>query len=211
MTAFIFDLDGTLNDSIPLIVATSKLAYKELGADISEERIKSMIGVPLVETGEEILGPGRGQAYLEAYLRHYNTLDYPMRAFPGIAEMLADLRAHGAKLALATAKRRQMAHDTLDAIGLSDALDAIVDSESTERRKPFPDPALKALELLGVTAEESVFVGDSSHDILCGHSAGLRTVAVTWGAGTADELISAQPDYTVHTVAELRELLLSFI
>ncbi len=209
MKAFIFDLDGTLNDSVPLIVITTLKAYQELGIDQGEDIIKSYIGVPLVETGEALLGPGRGQEYLEAYLRHYDPMAYPMRAFPGIPELLSELRARGAKLAIATAKRRQMAEDTLEIIGLTGMLDVLVASESTERRKPFPDPALKAMELLGAKPAESLFIGDSVHDLQCAQQAGIKACAVTWGAGGKEELAACGPDYSVDTVAELSQLLLS--
>ena len=209
MTAFIFDLDGTLNDSIPLIVSTALQAYAELGIDVAEDKIKSYIGVPLLETGEHFLGPGRGREYLEAYLRHYNPANTDMHAFPGIADMLRRLKQRGAKLAIATAKRQQMARDTVEIIGLSALVDALVDCEATLRRKPFADPALKAMELLQAGPEESLFVGDSVHDILCGHHAGIPACAVTWGAGTRQELMATQPEFIVDSVAELSSLLLS--
>jgi len=209
MKAFIFDLDGTLNDSVPLIVNTALQAYQELGVEITEEEIKSYIGIPLIETGEHFLGPGRGEEYLDAYFRYYDPAAYPMRAFPGIVELLRQLRRRGARLAVATAKRHQMALETIDSIGLAGLLDALVDSEATERRKPFADPALKALELLEAEPEQTLFIGDSVHDIQCAHHAGIRACAVTWGAGIRRELVAAEPEYMVDSVAELSELLLS--
>lgn len=209
MKAFIFDLDGTLNDSIPLILCTTAKAWMDLGLPVDEAKIKSYIGIPLVETGEALLGPGRGQEYLQAYLRHYDPDCIPMRAFPGIPALLGQLKAKGARLAIATAKRHEMTLDTLRIIGLENVMDALVVSESTERRKPFADPALKALELLGQEQKDAIFIGDSVHDISCGHNAGLPACAVTWGAAGRADLVACRPEYIVDSVGELAQLLLA--
>ena len=71
MTAFLFDLDGTLNDSVPLITYVSQLTYHDLGLERTVEQIKKTIGVPLVQTGEEIYGPGNGDIYRLAYQKNY--------------------------------------------------------------------------------------------------------------------------------------------
>lgn len=211
MTAFLFDLDGTLNDSVPLITYVSQLTYQELGLERTVEQIKKTIGVPLVQTGEEIYGPGNGDIYRLAYQRNYREQadHFPLQAFPGILDMLEALRNQGAKLALVTSKRRRLTLENLTTTGLLSRLDLIIDAESTEKHKPDPEPAQLALAQLGATPETGVFIGDSVFDLACGRNAGLRTVGVTWGAGLSQELERENPDYLCHTVAELRQLLLS--
>ena len=209
MKGFIFDLDGTLSDTIPLIVTTARRAYADLGIAVSDEQIKGHIGVPLVETGEHFLGPGRGEEYLAAYMRHYYDDDFKLAAFAGVAELLSELKRRGAKLAVATAKRRQAARQSIAAIGVEHLLDAVVDCESTERHKPCADPALFAAKQLALPPASCMFIGDSCHDLLAGHAAGMTVCGVTWGAGRREELLTAEPEYLVDSVAELAQLLLS--
>ena len=210
MTAFLFDLDGTLNDSVPLIIRSSQLAYAELGLERSVAEIKKTIGVPLVQTGEEIFGPGNGDIYRLTYQKCYRQVapDYPLQAFPGILDMLDELRRQGAKIALVTSKRRQLTMENLETTGLLPRMDVVIDAQSTDKHKPDPEPALLALEQLGETAEQGAFIGDSVFDLGCGRNAGLKTVAVSWGAGLREELASFPPDFLCDTVAELRECLL---
>lgn len=210
MTAFLFDLDGTLNDSVPLIIRSSQLAYAELGLERSVAEIKKTIGVPLVQTGEEIFGSGNGDIYRLTYQKCYRQVapDYPLQAFPGILDMLDELRRQGAKIALVTSKRRQLTMENLETTGLLPRMDVVIDAQSTDKHKPDPEPALLALEQLGETAEQGAFIGDSVFDLGCGRNAGLKTVAVSWGAGLREELASFPPDFLCDTVAELRECLL---
>lgn len=205
----IFDLDGTLVDSVPLIVRTSRLAWAELGLSVEEAVIRHYIGYSLVETGDKLLGPGRGVEYADAYLRHYTVSGYDLRLFPGVRPLLDELRAAGVKLALATAKREEPMRESLRLAGLDALLEATVYSECTARHKPFPDPALYAAAELGLDPADCLFVGDSVHDIGSGQAAGMAACGVCWGAGTAEELAAAQPEYLVETVAELRQLLLT--
>lgn len=211
MTAFLFDLDGTLNDSVPLITYVSQLTYHDLGLERTVEQIKKTIGVPLVQTGEEIYGPGNGDIYRLAYQKNYREQaeHFPLQAFPGILDMLEDLRQKGAQLALVTSKRRRLTLENLTTTGLLSRLDLVIDAESTQKHKPDPEPALLALAQLGATPAHGVFIGDSVFDLACGRNAGLRTVGVTWGAGVREELVATQPDYLCHTVPELHQLLLS--
>lgn len=213
MTAFLFDLDGTLADTLPIIITSSRLALQELGhPEITDAQIISLIGVPLFETGEILLGEGKGDLYRSTYHSHFLTLDQSgLRAFPGIAELLRALEQAGAKLACVTSKRLGPAERTLAQLRLRAYFQALVTAESCENHKPDPAPALLALSLLGAEQERGVFVGDSVFDIGCGKNAGLTCCGVTWGAETADGLREAGADYVVDTVAELQEVLLGLV
>ena len=210
MTAYLFDLDGTLADTLPIILQSSRLALAELGREISDERITALIGVPLLETGELLLGPGQGELYLECYQRHFLSLNIDsLSAFPGLAELLAKLKAGGGKLACVTSKRLQPAEATLIQIGLWPYFAVLVGAESTDTHKPHPAPALKALELLEAQGEKALFIGDSIFDIGCAHNAGLLSCGVTWGAGEEQQLKEAGAAFIAHTVEELAAILLA--
>ena len=211
MTAFLFDLDGTLNDSVPLILRVAQLTYEDLGISRTREQIMQTIGEPLVTTGEALFGPGNGDIYRLAYHSRYvqEAEKMPILPFPGILDMLDRLREKGAKLAVVTSKRRRLTRENLTTAELLPRLDAVVDAESTEEHKPHPAPALLALAELGAQPSEGVFVGDSRFDLACGRNAGLVTVGVSWGAGSLAELEEQAPDHLCHSVEELTALLLS--
>lgn len=211
MTAFLFDLDGTLNNSVPLILRVAQLTYEDLGISRSREQIMQTIGEPLVVTGEKLFGPGQGDRFRLAYQSRYRQVaeEMPIQPFPGILEMLDLLRERGAKLAVVTSKRRRLTRENLTTTGLLPRMDAVIDAESTDDHKPLPTPALLALAELDARPEEGVFVGDSRFDLACGRNAGLVTVGVSWGAGSLAELEEQEPDYLCHSVEDLTALLLS--
>lgn len=208
MTAYLFDLDGTLADTLPIILQTSRLTLDELGRDISDAQIISLIGVPLLESGEILLGPGQGESYRKLYQKHFMTLDMSnLAAFPGVAKLLSLLTAGGGKLACVTSKRQKTAAATLAQVGLLCYFPVLVCAEDTERHKPDAAPARKALDLLNAQEEKAIFIGDSIFDIGCAQNAGLLSCGVTWGAAEKMQLIEAGADYIAHNIEELAAIL----
>ena len=208
MAAFIFDLDGTLANTIPIIRRVARITSEQYGIPTTDEDIDRYIGVPLIVTGEEVLGKGRGEEYTLAYAKNYQAHKSELQAFPGIVPMLQALAEAGAKMAIATSKREKPAHETLELIGAAPNFDIVLNSESGCGYKPAAGPALKAMELLGSKPEESWFIGDSLHDIACGQAAGIGTIGVTWGIIPKGGFELIQPTYTCDEVAQLSELLL---
>ena len=208
MTAYLFDLDGTLADTLPIILQSSRQALEELGREASDEQIIALIGVPLIETGEILIGPGHGELYRECYHKHFTALDTgSLNAFPGLAELLARLQKGGGKLACVTSKRYKPAETTLACIGLLPYFPVLVCAENTERHKPDPAPAFTALNLLKAQGEKAIFTGDSIFDIGCALNAGLLACGVTWGAGAEAELAQAGAHHIAHSVEELAAIL----
>lgn len=208
MTAYLFDLDGTLADTLPLIVESSQLALAELGRRATDEKIISLIGMPLLETGEVLLGPGQGELYRDCYQKHFATLDSSaLAAFPGLSELLAALASRGGKLACVTSKRRGPTQRTLAQIGLGQYFSVVVTAEDCERHKPHGEPALTALTQLDATGEKAIFIGDSKFDVGCAHHAGLPCCGVTWGAEDEARLKEAGADWVARTVEELGQIL----
>lgn len=208
MAAFIFDLDGTLANTIPIIRRVARITSEQYGISSTDEDIDRYIGVPLIVTGEEVLGKGRGEEYTLAYAKNYQAHKSELQAFPGIVPMLQALAEAGTKMAIATSKREKPAHETLELIGAAPYFDIVLNSESGCGYKPAAGPALKAMELLDSKPEESWFIGDSLHDIACGQAAGIGTIGVTWGIIPKGGFELIQPTYTCDEVAQLSELLL---
>ena len=192
LRAVLFDLDGTLVDSLDLIVACWQHATEtHLGYRIPREAVLPTIGRPLQACLEE-LAPGRGASLFATYL-DYNALhhDALVRLPAGTTAMLDALHARGRRTGLVTAKRLSSAQMAITRFDLSGLLDVVVTFESTERHKPEPDPVLFGCARLGLPPAAVAFVGDSVFDMQAGRAAGAVPVGVAWGADNPANLREA--------------------
>ncbi|MBM6403231.1 HAD-IA family hydrolase [Phycicoccus sp. CSK15P-2] len=206
----LFDLDGTLADTIPLIVESYRHAFRTvLGEEVDEARARAWIGRPLLEALLEE-SPEHGHA-LEAAYREWNLANTArlIRRYEGVPQLLADLAAAGVRTAVATSKRRDTARLALAGVGVEGMVDVVAALEDTDRHKPDPAPLLHAAAALGVAPAECVYVGDAVVDVRAARAAGMVSVAVTWGAGERDALAAVEPDAVVDDVPALADLLLA--
>ncbi|HYN67838.1 MAG TPA: HAD-IA family hydrolase [Ornithinibacter sp.] len=205
----LFDLDGTLADTIPLIVASYQHAFRTvLAQEVEETRARAWIGRPLLpalleESPEH--GHDLDRVYREWNLANTGRL---IRRYPGVPELLGDLTAAGVTCAVATSKRRETARLALVGVGIDHLVDVVAALEDTTAHKPAPDPLLHAAAALGVDPTGCVYVGDATVDVLAARAAGMAAAAVTWGAGEPDALSATHPDVMVDTVPELAAYLL---
>jgi pyrophosphatase PpaX len=202
----LFDLDGTLIDSGPMIVASMKHAARTvLGREIPEEELVAAVGGPGLVAQMEALDPARVSDLVEAYRLHNEPLHEGLEAFWEVVEVLPRLRAEGRRLGIVTAKRRrsvQLAFDRLP--GLEANFDVVVTAEDTTRHKPDPAPLLAALARLGAQPDEAAYVGDSPFDIRAAKAAGVRAIAVAWGGLHGEESLRREsPDALVRHAEEL--------
>jgi len=206
----LFDLDGTLIDSGPIILASMKHAsLTVLGREPDEERVRAAIGGPGLVAQMRELNPERVDELVEAYRTHNEPLHESLESFLDVPELLPVLRQEGRRLGLVTAKRLRTIELALDRFPvLRETMDVVVGAEDTERHKPDPDPVLEALRRLDADAEDAVYVGDSPFDVRAAKAAGVGAIAVGWGGIHADErLLAEEPDALVHTAGELHALL----
>jgi len=197
-------------DTGPLIAESFRHAVRTvLGKTIDDEEMLAYVGGWSLREQMCRLAPDRAQELVEAY-RAYNEPRHAGLEFcAGMYELLVELRAEGARLGLATAKRRSTVEIAFRYLPQLEALfDAIVCAEDTERHKPDPEPLLLALHMLEGEPENAAYVGDSPFDVEAAQAAGLRSVAVSWG-GIHDQerLRLAGPDALVSTKAELKTAL----
>lgn len=207
--AILFDLDGTLIDSGPIIIASMRHAsVTVLGREPDEEKVRAAIGGPGLAAQMRELDPERVDDLVAAYRAHNIPLHATLEAFPGIPELLLELRARGHRLGIVTAKRVdtvQLAFERLPV--LRETTEVVVGHDDTTRHKPDPEPVLEALARMGVAPEEAAYVGDSPFDIRAGRAAGTLAVAVGWGGIHPDaRLLAEEPDALVHAPQELLEL-----
>ena len=206
----LFDLDGTLIDSGPIILASMQHAVGTvLGREIPPAELQMSIGGQGIVAQMTAIDADHVDELLEAYKEHNDGLHETLEAFDELLALLPGLKAEGRKLGIVTAKRHRTVGLALHRFpALAAAFDVVVGYEDTSRHKPDPEPVLLAIERLGGTPDEAVYVGDSPFDIGAARAAGVFAVAVGWGGIHPDErLLAEEPDVFVHTAEELLDVL----
>ena len=205
----IFDFDGTLADTHRTIIATVQQTLQELGHPIaSEEAITATIGLPLRECYRHYL-PELDEAELDACeATHHRLFDInrktnPPVPFPHVVETINWLREQGIKTTIASSRTSFSLRDLLKDMGIVDLFDYVLGSEDVSRAKPDPEPVLQTLRTMNISAEHNLVVGDMAVDILMGARAGCKTVGVTYGNGTREELEEAHADDIIGSMREL--------
>lgn len=202
----LFDLDGTLIDSVDLIVESYRHAFRvHRLPEQSRETILAGIGRTLKAVfGEMTDDPARIEAWIATYreynLAHHDAMVHP---FPGAVAAVHALRAKGHRLGLVTSKNRSGAERGLAHVGLSGTMEVIVGADDVIHPKPHPEPVERALAALNAPTARCVFVGDSRHDIQSGRAAGVHTAGVTWGPFDRAALEQSAPDHICDTAEEL--------
>ncbi len=201
----LFDLDGTLIDSIPLILSSMKAAFDGHPRPPPVAEWVALIGTPLdAMIRRWAVDEADVERLKERYKVHqWAHHDAMVRAFPGIPELLDTLSARGVRMAVVTSKLEPSARRALDCLGRARHCELVVGLEATGRHKPDPAPVRHAIERLGARPEEAAFVGDSPHDMLAGNAAGVATVATLWGPFSREELAVARPTAWAERVEDL--------
>jgi pyrophosphatase PpaX len=202
----LFDLDGTLIDSGPIILASMQHAVRTvLGREIPPEQLGVTIGGQGIVAQMRAIDEEHADALLEVYKEHNDGLHETLEAFEELLALLPGLVAEGRKLGIVTAKRHRTVTLALERFpALASNFDVVIAHEDTERHKPDPDPVLLAVERLGGVPAEAAYVGDSPFDIGAAKAAGVHAVAVGWGGIHPDErLLAEEPDAFVRSPEEL--------
>jgi pyrophosphatase PpaX len=203
--AVLFDLDGTLIDSIALLLASMTHTFQGRSRQPSDAEWIEGLGTPLpkqltpyVESDED----------RERLVNRYRTFqlenhDRLMAKYEGVIDTLAQLYQRGHPLGVVTSKGNLMMERGLKFIGADDYIEVAIGYDSVHIHKPDAFPVRAALEKLGYESSEAVFVGDSPHDINSGNAAGVITIAALWGPFTRSQL---EPHKPTHFLSEIKEL-----
>jgi pyrophosphatase PpaX len=208
--ALLFDLDGTLLDSISLLLACMKHAFSDFPArKPTDAEWIAGIGTPL---GQQLDDYARSAEERDALTLRYRTFqrthhDEYTSCFDGTLETIRSLREKGHPMGIVTSKSNELMQRGLDFVGLTPFMDVLVGLDSTHIHKPHPYPVHFALEKLGYEPQEAAFIGDSPHDMEAGRAAGVITIAALWGPFTREMLQPTAPDYFIERITELPNLI----
>ena len=205
----IFDLDGTVVDTVELIRDSFRYTVKKvLGRELPESVMLAGVGQPLMPQ-MQALSPEHAQELYDVYLEYnHRRHDELIKPYDGMQAALAQLRAAGRRLGIVTSKSRDTTAMALRSVGMRDLFGEVVTATDSSAHKPSPEPVLLCVEKLGGVPAEAIFIGDAPVDIVAGTAAGLATAAVTWGLFSRDELVAANPTFVLDSPQQIVALCL---
>ena len=208
-TLIIFDWDGTLMDSIGLIVESMHIAGEAHGFRTTDQAVKDIIGLSLMH-GIEILYPQASEAQKlaiqQSYAEYYIPNSHRTPFFTPIENMLLTLKQQDKQLAVATGKKRKGLDRVLEA-SASHHYFTITRCADESGSKPDPQMLRDILDYTKQSISQAVFIGDSIYDIQMANRLGMTSIAVNYGTASSSELAAEQPTYQVDTPQELVALL----
>jgi len=193
MQTLLIDLDGTLSDSAPGILASLRRAFADVGVpEPDETTMRSLLGPPFYEALPPLFGADRVPAIIEAYRFYYDTAMFDTRVYDGMIDVLADLRARGITLAVATSKPEAYAVPIVEHLGIAEYFDAIGGDALDGSRDTKAKVIASVLERLGSPDPARVLMlGDRSHDVDGARAHGIDCLGAGWGYGRPEELTHA--------------------
>jgi HAD superfamily hydrolase (TIGR01509 family) len=208
--AVLFDLDGTLVDTVETRISSWVEALEEAGFPTTRDRLAPLIGVDGKRLAREIaalagvvLGEDRAEAIDKRSGEIYERMNHSPRALPGVRELVAAIEARGLPWAIATSSRKEQVKTSVAALGLDDE-PTIVDASHVEHAKPEPDLLLLAAKQLEVEPARCWYVGDSTWDMAAAVAAAMVPIGVTEGSGVdGTALHGAGAAVVVESLAEL--------
>jgi pyrophosphatase PpaX len=208
--AVLFDLDGTLIDSIELILNSAKHAFRDRNGHVpTDAEWLTGVGIPLATMFRRYARDDADVDALIAKYREYQLANHDrlVTSYDLVIETVDGLRAAGHPLGIVTSKTGWLAQRGLDNVGLGSHFDVIVGCDTCEKHKPDPGPVLFALDKLGCKPDDAVFVGDSIYDMQAGNAAGVTTIGALWGPFSREDLAASQPSHFLQRISDLPKLL----
>ncbi|MCM0598989.1 HAD family hydrolase [Periweissella fabalis] len=201
----IFDVDGTLLDTEKMYMKSLQLTLANHGIEKTYAEVYKIFGLPSKEALEYFNIDDVGTIQAE-WQSHYHDFWSDVALFNGITTTLANLKRNNTNLAIVTSNTKAEFTDHIDGFDIVDYFDAFVFAGETRRMKPFPDPILAALEKLDANAEQSVYIGDSIHDMKAAHAAGIDFALASWSIPSLEPFNDLQ-EYTLTKPSDILNLL----
>lgn len=208
----IFDFDGTLMDTAPVILATMAATIKEMGLpERTMEQCRATIGMRLEDIPAVLFPevPDVSTEYAATYIRLFTHENKPgiAQPFPGVIETLRKLHSLHYTMAVASSRSHKSLQEFTDGYELTDLFCMLIGGDDVKEAKPAPEPVLTICRNTGWQTAETLVVGDATYDILMGRNAGCPTCAVTYGNHSRDRLLSASPDHIIDRFPDLLTIL----
>ncbi|MEM3365420.1 MAG: HAD-IA family hydrolase [Candidatus Methanomethyliaceae archaeon] len=208
----VFDLDGTLVDSVDSIWRASDFVLRSNGyRGLDREEVVKVMGKTIFDlflSVEPRLSPQEQHKLFEEYRRTYMNFIEHTKLIPKVREVLLFLRSRRLKMAVVTTKSRENAEKILSFFGIRSFFDLVIGFEDVREHKPSAEPIMRAAEGLGLQASELVVVGDTEVDIRAGREGGALTVAVKTGVTPLEKIIAESPNFLIESVSDLPEVLM---
>ncbi len=185
--AVLFDLDGTLADTLPDLAAAVNAALTEHGATaLAPHRYRSMVNGGSLAMIRSVLAPDADPQWIQeirrSFLARYaGRIAVDTTLFAGVDTVLAEIEARGVPWGIVTNKPEELARRLTSALGVAQRASCIVGGDTLRHAKPHPEPVLHACRLLGACPGRCLFVGDAPSDVAAGRSAGVRTLVALYG------------------------------
>jgi 2-phosphoglycolate phosphatase len=205
----LFDFDGTLADGFPGIAAAVNAVRQSRGYEpVSLESVKQYVGWGLDHLVEQIVPGTDLEVDIPLYRQHYaSTMLTGTELLPGAKSVLRSLHQGGIRLGVCSNKKRLYTEQLLEHLGIMPPIEKVFGPDDVPHHKPAPDMLLAALKHFGVSAAETIYVGDMSVDIQCAHAAGVPIWAIPTGAMTAEKLSTERPTRLLNSLDEMLPLL----
>ena len=207
--AVIFDLDGTITDTIPLTIHSLREVTRELtGKILDDNEILKEFGPIDTEIIRNLVDNENKDKSVELYVNHFTeNFDEFIKPIDKIEELLKSIRTAGLKTGLFTGRGLRMTNVILKKLDLYKYFDEVITGDMTSKPKPDPEGILKILEKFDVKSNEGIYVGDFDVDILASRAAGTISILALWSSMASKKLIDLKPDYFFESPDEFISLL----
>ncbi len=215
----LFDLDGTLIDSVPDLTKALKLTLDELKMpSFDEDRVRGWVGngaSMLVKRAllgkrdfdDSELDSKLFNRALECFMKHYSkVLNDATGLYPEVKDTLIALKGRGYRMAIVTNKPSPFVEPILKNLKIESFFDSIVGGEDLPKKKPDPMPLIHSCKLMGVSTDMAVMIGDSSNDILSAKRANIPSIAVSYGYNYDIPINSLGADIVIDSFGELLDI-----
>jgi len=206
----LFDLDGTLLDTEMLIIESMKRVLKRRDpfVKIDRETGLSFLGPTLSETLARFMPEDEVPAAFEFYRKVNRELHRSLlRPMPGALDLIQDLKAKGYTLGIYSSKKKDMVEYGLVLSHMREYFDVIVGYDEVKQHKPSPEGLFKACELLDVSHDDVIYVGDTDTDMISAHNADMYSIAIVTHQEREEALLSTKPNSAIHSLDEIKEIL----
>ena len=206
----LFDLDGTLVNTTPLILESFRHTFKQFGMAVpSDSELVAGFGLPMRTAVTAYMPDEMADEFCDAYRAYQRTRhDELIQGIDGVDETLSSLKQSGIKMAVVTSKKRPAAIRDLGCYDLVEYFDTIIACDDCSENKPLPGPSLMALKRLGLNGADCLAVGDSPYDLQSARAAGCQTAAVRYTSFDWNFILNeGKPDYVLNKMTDLLTLI----